>query len=333
MKSLIIPLATILLSIPSAWAQQKLIWQVSPAGRSNIGDYLEEVGKHIAAASNGALEFDFRYGPALANFSNMIDRVDSDVIQIGWMFPGMFGEKFRLTETLSLPYVMDDAVVGSVALWRLYKTGALDADYREFLPLMFGITGINTVHFAKPLSAPDDFKGQKIRVGSKSHSQAIQVFGGTPLVIASLETYEALQRRTVDGAVIPWTAFATFKLNEVTSYHVEVPLGGTTGAVFMSRKRFEALPAAARKAIEENIQEVNTRRFATELAKQGIQPRATALAHPDKHRIVELAPDKAEMWKQRVTAVILKEWFEKFPDARKVLDDYAKIYAEVKAGR
>jgi TRAP-type C4-dicarboxylate transport system substrate-binding protein len=333
-KALFLSAAIGLFAIAPALAQEKLI-VVGFAGtnpKDALREYFEEVNKKIIAASGGLVEFDIRVGFALANYNNMIDRITGDVVQIGWTQPAMFGDRFALTETASLPFVVDDPVVGSVALYRLFKTGLLDSEYSDLVPLMFALTGVNSVHFSRPLNAPDDFKGMKIRAGSKPQSQAVQIFGGTPMVFATAEMYEALQRRTVDGVVVPWTAFRVWKLNEVTTYHVDIPFGGLTSAMMMSKKRFEALPARARKAIEDNAaQEANSRHWAEYFVTQGTDPRAEA--EKRQHKTVKLPPAQEAMWKERVNAVVLKEWFEKNPSAQRVFDTYNKIYAEVKAGK
>lgn len=333
MKSLAIAAVALLLSVPTAWSQEKLILvTASPAGGDNSIFY-NDWGKKVGAASQGAIEIDVRDGATLANFGNVLDRVGNDVIQVGWMLHGLIGGKFPLTETASLPYVIEDAEVGSVALWRLYKSGALDAEYREAVPLYFGITEVNNVHFSKPLRVADDFHGLKIRVVGKPQSQAIEMFGGTPLAMPPQDMYDGLHRGTIEGVLTPWSAFSPFKLNEVTAYHVEIPLGGTTSMVFMMRKKFDALPAAGRKALEANGLEPQSRVFGAYLKNQGVGPRNVALSQPDKHKIMPLPPDRFAMWKGKVSAAVYEEWGKQVPGAKQILDGYGKIYAEVKAAR
>src|SRR5688572_6542552 len=111
MKPFAIALVIGLLAISPASAQEKFIWAGNPA-KSNLTDYFEEIGKKVAADSGGQLELDVRYGLALANFNNMIDRVGSDVVQMGITFLGIYGDRFALSETTGLPFVMDDPVAG-----------------------------------------------------------------------------------------------------------------------------------------------------------------------------------------------------------------------------
>jgi TRAP-type C4-dicarboxylate transport system substrate-binding protein len=333
MRTLALAMAALMVSAQFASAQEKLIVvTASPAGGDNSIHY-NDWGKKVTAESGGAIEIDVRDGITLANFGNVLDRVGNDVIQIGWMLHGVIGGKYPMTETASLPFVIEDAEVGSVALWRLYKTGAFDAEYKDIRPLFYGITGINNVHFSKPLRAADDFHGLKIRVVGKPQSQAIEIFGGTPLAMPPQDMYDGLHRGTIDGVLTPWSAFSPFKLNEVTAYHVEIPLGGTTSMVFMTKKRFDALPAAGRKALEDNGLEPRSRIFGAYLKNQGVGPRNVALSQPDKHKLVQFAPDKLAAWKAKVTTPVYAEWEKQNPGAQKLLDRFRGIYAEVAAGR
>src|SRR5439155_1624628 len=71
----------------------------------------------------------------------------------------------------------------------------------------------------------------------------------------------AIQRGTVDGIMTGWTAFQPFKFAEVTSHHIDVRLGASTGMVFMSRKKWDALPPAVKKVLESASGEATSRAF------------------------------------------------------------------------
>ena len=74
--------------------------------------------------------------------------------------------------------------------------------------------------------------------------------GGTPISMAAENMYESLQRGTIDGLITSWSAFEPYKLQEVTAYHIEAPLGATPSMFFMARKKFDALPEAELSAWE-----------------------------------------------------------------------------------
>jgi TRAP-type C4-dicarboxylate transport system substrate-binding protein len=332
MKSLALALVASVVWFGPASAQEKLILvTASPAGGDNSQHYAAW-GKKVTAESQGALDIDVRDGTSLANFANVLDRVGNDVIQIGWMLHGQVGGKFPLTETTTLPFVVDDVTVGSVAMWRLYKSGALASEYADTVPLYFGYTGINMLHFAKAPKAPDDLHGLKVRVVGKPQSQTIELLGGAALAMPPQDMYDGLRRGVLDAALTPWSAFAPFKLHEVTSYHTEVPLGATVSMQFMMKKKYDSLPAAGRKALEDNGLEAESRRFGAYLNNQGVEQRVIGVAQAN-NKIVQLPPERIAMWKDKVSKAVVTEWVKDHPGADKILDAYGKLYAEVKAGR
>jgi TRAP-type C4-dicarboxylate transport system substrate-binding protein len=154
--------------------------------------------------------------------------------------------------------------------------------------------------------------------------------GGTPIALPIIDIYEAIQRGSVDGTIIQWTAFQPFKLAEVTSYHVETTLGSFSGMVYIAKKRYAALPAAARKVLDDNSGEAQTRVFGKFWDAVNAEARDAARASA-KHTIVELPSAQAAKWRDLV-APITADWTKTTPGGDKVLATYRELLAKAKAG-
>jgi TRAP-type C4-dicarboxylate transport system substrate-binding protein len=76
------------------------------------------------------------------------------------------------------------------------------------------------------------------------------------------ETHPSLQRGTIDATILPWSAFQPFKLAEVTSFHLEAPLGAGPGMFFMAKKKYQALNPQVRRILDENNGEPRARSWA-----------------------------------------------------------------------
>ncbi|MFZ1067582.1 MAG: TRAP transporter substrate-binding protein DctP, partial [Pseudolabrys sp.] len=228
---------------PLSHAQQtRLIFaSQSPAGTPNTVFYSNWANR-VSEQSNGKLKIDVRDGETLSNFITAYDRVSDDVVQIGWIIHSLVGNRFPLSDVSGLPFLAENNVACSVASWRLYKSGLLDNEYKDIMPIWFGCLTTNYLHWAKEPKQTDDLGGAKFRVSGKVPAQAIQILGGTPVSMTGGEMYEALQRGLVDGVATTWAGFEPYKLAEVTSYHLEVPISGIPSMHFMSRKKFESLP-------------------------------------------------------------------------------------------
>jgi TRAP-type transport system periplasmic protein len=324
--------AAIVTTLQAASAQETRLFltSLSPAGSPN-SQFFNAWAKRVNDASQGTLRVEVRDGVTLANFSNSYDRTMDDVVQIGWVQHSFVAGKFPLSEITTLPFISDDNVGCSAALWRLYKSGVIDAEYKEIVPLWFGCLGQAGMHFAKPVASTEDLGGLKLRVNGKVPSQLVERLGGTPISMAAETMYESLQRGTLDGLVTSWSAFEPYKLHEVTFYHLEVPVGSTSSMFFMSRKKFEALPPAARQALMDPGGEAQTRAFCEHLANQGARARAP-VAGSDKHKIVGLTPAQVQVWESK-TEAIRANWAKERPGGDQALETYRSLYTQVKSAR
>ena len=287
--------------------------------------------ERINEQGKGVVHIDVRDGSEIANLSNFYSRVQDDVIQISWGLQSAIGGKFPRTAVGGLPFEVEKAEVGSVALWRVYKSGLFDAEYDTVHPLYMITFPPSGIHYAKQPKTFDDLKGLKLATGSKVGADTIERLGGTPLSMITSDYYTAVQRGMVDAVLVQWTAFQPFKLQEVTFYHLETKLGGTTGMVFMAKKKYDTLPAAVRKILDDNSGEAESRvygKFWDDVDNEG---RDMVKALGDKHKIIPQSPEIAAKWRKAVEPVI-DDFVKTAPDGARVLAAFRAETAKVKAG-
>jgi TRAP-type C4-dicarboxylate transport system substrate-binding protein len=286
---------------------------------------------HVNAVGKGVLKLDVRDGMTIVNPRNFYDRVLDDVVQISWGSIGPLSGTFVLSQFASLPFQADRAEDASVAFWRLYKSGLLDAEFKDVVPLMMTIYPQSEVHLAKPPKSIDTLSGLRLMVVAKTTGEFVTLLGGSPSSLALPDLYEGLRRGTVDGTIIAWTAFQPYRLGEVTSYHYETQFGASTGMVFMAKKRYDALPSAARKIIDDNSGEAETRALGKAWDEVAEEARQAAESDP-KQMVVYPTPEEAAKW-QQIAAPVTAAWIKNTPGSEPVLAKFREILAEVKAGR
>ena len=323
--------ASLWLACPyTATAQTRLIFaSQSPAGTPNTVFYSNWANR-VNEQSNGKLKIEVRDGETLANFITAYDRVNDDVVQIGWIIHSLVGNRFPLSDVSSLPFLGDNNVGCSVASWRLYKSGLLDNEYKDIVPIWFGCLTTTYLHWAKEPKQTDDLGGAKFRVNGKIPAQAVQLLGGTPISMTGGEMYEALQRGTVDGVATSWAGFEPYKLAEVTTYHLEVPISGTPSMHFMSRKKFESLPKDVQDVIKANSGEEASRAAGAYFASAAARARAPVAASP-QHKLATLTPEQFANWKKKV-AVVTENWAKDRPNGDKAIEMFNKYYDDAVAG-
>ena len=313
----------------SAQETRLLFTSLSPAGSPN-SQFFNSWAQRVNDQSGGALKIDVRDGTALANFGNSYDRVLSDVVQIGWVQPAFIAGKFPLSEVTNLPFMTDDDINCSLALWRYYKSPVMAAELQDVVPIWASCLAQSGLHFAKAPRSDTELNGLKMRVAGKVPSQIVERMGGTPVSMTAESIYEALQRGTIDGMVTSWAAFEPYKFAEVAFYHVEVPIGSNPSMFMMSRKKYESLPPAARKALDDNSGEAIVREAAKHFAAQAARARA-AVAQLPNHKIVTPPPAQLAALKEKLNPIVV-DWAKERPGADKAVETFRQIYAQVKAG-
>jgi TRAP-type C4-dicarboxylate transport system substrate-binding protein len=289
-----------------------------------LADKLNEQGK-------GALKIDFRGDTSIATMNNVLDRVINDVAQIGWTLHSIYGAKFKLTSVSFLPFAAEDSEAGAVALWRLYKSGMLDADYSETVPLVLNLQAQSRLHFAKTPKSFTDFSGLKVVASGKMYSDSVIRLGGAPVTVTIADMYESLNRGTVNAVMMGWGGVGSYKLYEVSNYHVELPLGASSSMIFMEKKKYTALPAAARKVLDDNTGEAASRAHGAFTDKEGATVRDQVKGMAGQTVLTPTAAQSQEM--ETKLAPITEEWVKDTPNGAALLAAWKKNFADAKAGR
>jgi TRAP-type C4-dicarboxylate transport system substrate-binding protein len=279
--------------------------------------------KRVSETGQGTVKIDVRDGMTLANPTNVYTRVVDDVVQIGWGLNHNVHGKFPRSEVAALPFLADKSEPASIAYWKLYQSGLLAAEYDEIVPLYVNVFPQTSLHLAKPPASIDDLRGLKISAGGRIFTECLSKLGAAPISLPLSQAYEAIQRGVVDGVAIQWTGFQPFKLAEVTKYHVDAALGASTGMVFMAKKKFEALPEAARKMLAASSGEAQSRAFGAFWDKVQDGARAEIKASRD-HTVVDLTVAQDKSWRERL-APITAEWIKTAPDGAKVYETFRAL--------
>lgn len=318
----------------TARAEETLIFGTSTPPNTHISiRVFHPWAERINKEGKGVIHIDVRDGFTISNPRNFYSRVLENVIQIGWGSTSGVAGTFPRTEFSTLPFQAENSEDGSVAYWRLYKSGPLAPEYKDVVVLMTQLYPQSGIQLARPPAHPplENLKGLRIMAISKSASEIVTRLGGSPASILLPDLYEALLRHTVDGAIMGWTAFQPFHLADVTFYHVDTQLGAAPAIVFMAKKRYDALSPAARKIIDENSGEAASRRLGRTWDEIDHEAENAVKANP-KHQVVTPSPAITAKWRREL-APISKEWVKNTPNGAKILAAFHKILAEVKAGK
>lgn len=311
--------ATALAAAAPAAAQAvslKFAATISPAS-SLVKDVFMPWAARVAARSNNAVQIEVVGGPTLANPQNVYERVVNGIADIGWAVHGALGVPFPKTSVTNLPFEIADAVRGSVALWRLYESGVIADEYRDIVPLALVAPPPSGLHAKKRVATLADWKGLKVRAADRISADLVTALGGTPISVPAPETYQSLSRGVVSAAVMPWSGVTTFRLQEVTEHHLDVPLGSIPGMVFIGKKTLEKLPQAAQEAIRAESGLPFSTAFGTWFESFSAAARRDVAAMKGQS-VYALEPAEFARWKQALAALESK-WTAETQDGTRIL--------------
>lgn len=174
------------------------------------------------------------------------------------------------------------------------------------------------------------FKGKKIRTFGDLLPKMMAAAGATPVDVAPVEWYEALQRRTIDFTSAPLGAVKDNKLHEVSNL--------ACGPVFtfvghdwvMNLETFNGLPADLQQVVLDTASETKARyvQFAVERDKKGQEEvlatkmKLARIPEPDLAKWREQIPDLLALWVKDL------EGKGHGDRARAIADRFRKLLAE-----
>jgi TRAP-type transport system periplasmic protein len=319
--------AAILFTPLTAKAQETLIFATASPPEGAISRVVfEEWVERINTDGRGVVRINLRHGFQLAGPGNFYDRVTGGVVPISWGILTTVGGRFPLTGMLELPFLTDDVEAASIAYWRLIESGLLDEEFRDIVPLFVTAFPQAGIHLSAPIANLDTLNGARVIAGSRTNGGVIQALGGTPLSINPADAYDAIRRGTADGRFVSWTAFQPFRMDEITSYHIEAPIGTAIGAVFINRDVWDRLPEEAREVVMRHSGEEQTRHLARFFSEQNESTR-NRIDASDEHRIV--APSGAQLaeW-ERMLEPVRADWLERTPRGAEVLARFEELLEE-----
>jgi C4-dicarboxylate-binding protein DctP len=199
-------------------------------------------------------------------------------------------------EALDLPWLFKDeatydkAMKGPVGKWLFQKLEA-----KSITGLAYWDNGFHMTSANRPLLAPADFQGLKIRIsGSKIADRYFRDAGSIPQIMAFSEVYQALQTGVVDACENTASNYLTQKFYEVqkditVSYHAHLQY-----AVIVNSKFWGGLPADIRGQLEKAMAEATD--YTNSIAHTENEDALAEIKKTGKTTLHYLTDDQKKAW-------------------------------------
>lgn len=242
-----------------------------------------------------------------ANSTLYKDKEEMEALQLGavqMLAPSLakFGPLgVREFEVFDLPFIFDDYnELHKVTQGEAGRQLLAKLEPKGIKGLAFWDNGFKSFSANKPLKAPEDFKGLKMRIqSSKVLESQMRALSALPQVMAFSEVYQALQTGVVDGTENPISNLYTQKMHEVQK-HLSLTNHGYLGyAVITNKKFWDGLPADVRGQLEQAMAEAT--KHANEIAKKENEDSLEAVKKSGKTQVyVPTAQERTALKKATV---------------------------------
>jgi TRAP-type C4-dicarboxylate transport system substrate-binding protein len=289
-------------------------------------DLVEPWAKELEAKTNGQVRVEiFNASSPLGKPTEQANQVKAGTVDIALGLRGAEGDKFPGSSIIELPFLVPNALAGSRALWALYADGTLADEHKDYKVLALFVHNPGLVHTAnKRVVNLADLKGLRFRAPNKTVAAALEHVGAVPVVLQVNEVMEAVKGGKIDGIVTNW-GNPLQGFNDYMKFHTDTQFYTAAFFIVMNREKYQNLPAAARRAIDELSGEAWSAKFGP-LWDKWDQPVRQGAAAPGHEVIV---PDAATMaaWREGLRPVSERYLADLaahgFPNARAVYEKLA----------
>ena len=263
----------------SAWpafAQQGNALKIShqfPSGSLTEGDFRDRLCRKFAAEiekrTSGALKASVYPGSSLMKTNAQFSSMRKGALDMSLVPLSYAGGEVPETNIGLMPALVPSYEQGSA--WKNAEVGKLLAkllDDKGVVVVSWVWQAGGVASRAKPLVAPEDAKGMKVRGGSREMDMMLKQAGASVITLPSNEIYAAMQTGAMDAAMTSSTSFISFKLEEIAK-HLTSGRNKTYWFMFeplmMSKEVFAKLPKPQQDVVMAVGAELET--FARDAAK------------------------------------------------------------------
>lgn len=268
-------------------------------------DFLEPWSRDLEACSGGKVKVAiYPAGTQLANIARLYEEVQTGVVDIAHGLSGVPAGRFERVRLMELPFMVKTADAAAKTSWDLYET-YLAPDFSGVKVLALHSPNAGQIHtVAKRVRSIDDLKGLRIRFPSEAIKLMLEQLGAVPVGLPPGAVYENMEKGVIDGAAFTWDTMDSFKLAEITKYHLDANFYVTTFWFAMNKARYDGLPKDVQACVDKLSGKALAPKFGpwwTEWDRIGLD-----LVKQRNHPIDSLSPAERAQWIKALEPMVEK---------------------------
>lgn len=251
-------------------------------------------------------------------------RVVNGISDVEFSMQGYTSTVFPKTMVIEIPMQWETPSDATRAMWRIFDEH-LKSEYGRVRVLALWGNDTPVLMTNKVVRTPEDLQGLKLRTPSLDQAEIIKGLGAIPVAMPMPETYNAIEKGVVDGALVGISVVNSFKLAEVVkNYVIGLPMGYSPQMIGMNEESYASLTQDQKKAIDANSG-LELSLLGAKLYEQAREAGIKTVRERQDTQIIELTDQERATWNDRLKK-IAADWVERHEKKgipyRELLADY-----------
>lgn len=261
----------------------------------------------IEKETGGRVKFEPYWGGALMSMDQAYVELSKGVADVSEVSAAYVKEGFEIEKAMRLLFynVTDTEIARRIYHEIRAKFPEIDEEFKDVKTMTHCPTSpYQLITTKKAVRTVDDFKGLMLKV-SGEYANLGKALGADAAPVPMSETYVALQKGTVDGAMVPLECLKSYAFGEVIGYVTMLNMAvGPTPHRVMNLDTWNSLPADIQKIFDDNM-EWYGRKVTEELLK--FDEEGTAFAKEHGVEFIELSPEELARFHEVTDNMIIEQ--------------------------
>ena len=274
-----------------------------PPAHNHAQNILPAWVERIEQASGGRIDIELYPAGQLLGIAEIYDGVRNGVAELGWGLPAVQPGRFQSLTILEFPFLFESAVDATQTAMELNAEGVFAEDFEDVRLLYIHTHSPAGIHTReRPVAAPSDFDGLRIRFASATVREMLSALGAEPVGVPAPQVYENLEKGVLDGVAFPYDAMKGLRLGEQVDFHTDVPLYVLPFYLIMNQQAFDSLPPDLQEVLVANSGTDEAVRVATSWDEEEARGRAYVIELGNE--IIEPDEDQLAAWRESLAPVV-----------------------------
>jgi len=284
--------------------------------------------QEVEKRSGGRLKVEYYWSGSLVPAKETITGLQNGVADLAFLVQSYEPGKLPLCNVTSLPAISEDWYTASMAFAELVKMPAIQKELAQFnIDYLSPLTNSSYQLWSRKLiRSVAELRGKKL-LATGEHTVLVKALGAVPVSMVATESYSALEKGTLDGALAPLSHSKGYKYDDVCKFYNPMPFGNKAFLVAVNRDSWKKIPADLQKMFTD-LREEACRRGHTTYQIDGEKWVNKIIAEGKLKRTDPSAADVA-LIKKKAKEEIWDKWVHKMKDkglpGQEVLDRYVAL--------